>query len=82
MTAKKKGGARPFRQFISEVAIPTLIYMCVMPKILPGFWENVADEPWYVLAFLHVISIIMCVCWINAYSCFWKGVKPPKRPKT
>lgn len=82
MTTKNKGGARPFRQFISEVAIPTLIYMCAMPKILPDFWKNVADEPWYVLIFLHVVSIIMCVCWINAYNCFWKGIKPPKRPKT
>lgn len=74
---------RTFREFIVEIMIPMAIYIGVMPMLAPDIWDHVAGEPWYVIITMHILSIMMCVCWIEAYNCILNGIlKRPKRPKT
>lgn len=60
--------------FIIGILIPVVIYVKATDALLPGFWDNVSSEPWYVLTLLYALSAAIAACWIRAYNCILVGI--------
>lgn len=75
---------KTFRDFIIELLIPTLVYIWVAPIFMGQIWDNVKSDPetaWYTLVTMHVLGIMLGVCWIEFYNCIRMGLfhKKPNR---
>jgi hypothetical protein len=68
--------------FFVEVLVPIIMYVRFMPEICGQIWKNVEaypDTQWWQLVCMHILSILMCLCWIECYNCIRLGLFPPKR---
>ena len=70
------------KNFFLEILVPIVMYVYFMPMIAGPIWQNVESDPatplWH-LVIMHVLSVLMCLCWIEFYNCVLWGLFPPKR---
>jgi hypothetical protein len=73
---------RGFLEFFIEILIPIILFVRFMPEIAGPIWQKVEADPstkLWQLVVMHILSIAMCICWIEAYNCIRIGLFPPKR---
>lgn len=73
---------RSFLDFVIEILLPLVIFVRVMPILTGPIWQNVESDPettWYYLVTMHVLSVMIGVCWFQCYTYLRLGLFPPNR---
>lgn len=75
---KKTQEKKTFWTFLMEIMVPAAIFVFFLaPNFMGEIWDNVKSDnstPGYVILAMHVLSILICVCWIEFYNCIWRGI--------